>query len=129
MTTTLSQLDARLARLEGHVARMHDRLDEVEHSLADTDRSDARRRVLVRAPAPEPETTEPGARIADERLLLRVPEAAEVLGVSRATVYQLLASGELRAVRLGDKMTRITRQALGDFVASLPSARDNGETS
>lgn len=36
-----------------------------------------------------------------ERLLLRVPEAAEALGLSRAKTYQLVAGGELPSVRIG----------------------------
>jgi excisionase family DNA binding protein len=36
-----------------------------------------------------------------ERLLLRVPEAAWRLGLSRSTVFALIAAGELRVVKVG----------------------------
>jgi len=37
----------------------------------------------------------------DHPILMRVTEAAERLGVSRATLYGLIAKGEIRVVRLG----------------------------
>jgi excisionase family DNA binding protein len=46
-----------------------------------------------------------------ERLLLRVPEAASVLGVGRSTVYELINAGELRAVHIG-RSIRIPTSAL-----------------
>lgn len=40
--------------------------------------------------------------LADKRrLLYRPEEAAQVLAVSRATIYVLLARGELRAIHIG----------------------------
>jgi excisionase family DNA binding protein len=39
-----------------------------------------------------------------ERLLLRPVEAAEMLGVSRSKIYELLAEGELPVVMLGPSM-------------------------
>lgn len=36
-----------------------------------------------------------------ERLLLRVPEAAEALGVSRSHMYELIQAGRVPVVRLG----------------------------
>ena len=41
-----------------------------------------------------------------KRLAFRVPEAAEALGLCRATIYNLIARGELRAVKIGSA-TRI----------------------
>lgn len=35
------------------------------------------------------------------KLLLRVPEAAEALGMSRAKTYQLIAMGAIPSVRIG----------------------------
>ena len=52
------------------------------------------------------------------RLLLRVDEAARVLGVSRATLYRLVAAGRLRAVRVG-RATRIPARELERFVREL----------
>ena len=37
----------------------------------------------------------------DDSLLLTVPEAARKLRVCRQTVYELMARGELRSVRIG----------------------------
>lgn len=52
------------------------------------------------------------------RLLYRVTEAAEVLSLSRAKVYELINSGALRSVRIGGAR-RITAEDLAAFVASL----------
>jgi excisionase family DNA binding protein len=51
-------------------------------------------------------------------LLYRVTEAAEVLGLSRAKVYELISSGALRSVRI-DGARRIKADDLAAFVASL----------
>ncbi len=53
-----------------------------------------------------------------ERLLYRVEEAGQELGLSRATVFELLSSGELDSVTIG-RSRRIPRQALEEFVARL----------
>jgi len=37
----------------------------------------------------------------EPRLLLRVEEAARILGLGRSKMYELLATGELPAVRIG----------------------------
>lgn len=55
----------------------------------------------------------------DGPLLLRVSEASALLGLSRSTVYQLIARGELRVIRIG-RSVRVPRQAL-DEIAELPS--------
>ena len=48
-----------------------------------------------------------------ERLLVRIPEAAERLGLSRSTVYELIASGELNVIRYG----RAVRVPVGELAA------------
>jgi excisionase family DNA binding protein len=35
-----------------------------------------------------------------ERLLLRIPEAAETLGISRAKTYELIGRGDLKVLRI-----------------------------
>lgn len=50
--------------------------------------------------------------------LLTVPETATALRVSRAYVYQLIASGRLRSVTIG-RSRRIRAKDLADFIASL----------
>jgi excisionase family DNA binding protein len=51
------------------------------------------------------------------RILLRVHEAAELLGVSRAMLYQMLAAGQtIPVVRIG-RCVRIPRAELEAWVA------------
>ncbi|SKA30942.1 DNA binding domain-containing protein, excisionase family [Marinactinospora thermotolerans DSM 45154] len=52
------------------------------------------------------------------RLLLTVPEAARMLAVSRSKLYELLASGEVRSLRIGGSR-RIPVSALNDYVSGL----------
>ena len=54
-----------------------------------------------------------------EQLLLKVPEAAAQLGISRAKLYELLAHGALPSVKV-DGCRRIRAADLRDFVARLP---------
>ena len=51
-----------------------------------------------------------------EKLLLRVPEAAEVAGVSRSVAYQLLASGAWPKVIVGASI-RVPVAGLKEWVA------------
>ncbi|GAA2875351.1 hypothetical protein GCM10010517_36230 [Streptosporangium fragile] len=51
-------------------------------------------------------------------VLLRPEKAAELLSVSRTTVYALMRSGALRSVRVGT-LRRIPPTALAEFVARL----------
>ncbi len=53
-------------------------------------------------------------------LLLSVEEAAELLGVSRTTVYDLLRTRTLGSVRIG-RCRRISLDALQEYVEKLPS--------
>ena len=55
----------------------------------------------------------------ERRLLHPVAEVAQLLGVSRSTVYDLLREGELDGVRLGAR-TMIPRDSLDEYVARLP---------
>ena len=50
-----------------------------------------------------------------QRLLLRVPEAAEVFGFSRAFVYELIAKKELPVVRV-DRTARLSYASLQKWV-------------
>ena len=45
-------------------------------------------------------------------LLLRPGEAAEILGVSRSTIYSLIQEGRLPAVKLGRRGVRVHRAEL-----------------
>jgi excisionase family DNA binding protein len=53
-----------------------------------------------------------------EQLLYRPKEAAQALGISRATLYDLMRSGRLRSVKDGGKRF-ITLDALRDYIRQL----------
>jgi excisionase family DNA binding protein len=55
------------------------------------------------------------------RVLLRPEEAAEALGVSRTTVFELIRSGALRSVKIG-AARRVSATALAEYVAALEAA-------
>jgi len=46
----------------------------------------------------------PSHSLASERLVFTVGEAAELLGISRAFAYELVARGELPVIRLGRRI-------------------------
>lgn len=52
------------------------------------------------------------------KLLLRVEEAAEMLGIGRCRVFTLINSGELASVKIGASR-RIPEQAVREYVARL----------
>ena len=51
-----------------------------------------------------------------ETLLLRVPEAARLLGLGQTTVHRLIRQGRLQVVKI-DRSTRIRRSELDRFVS------------
>ncbi|MFZ4240733.1 helix-turn-helix domain-containing protein [Streptomyces murinus] len=53
-----------------------------------------------------------------DRLLYTPEEAAEVLSFGRSTVYELMAAGDLKFIKLG-RSRRIKRVHLEEFVAAL----------
>lgn len=62
----------------------------------------------------------------DEIMLLTVPEAARVLRISRNLAYELVARGEIPAIRLG-RVIRVPRAPLEEWVkseAAPPSHRN-----
>jgi len=62
-----------------------------------------------------------------DALLLRPEEAAHALGVGRDRVYQLIAAGELRSVKIG-ALRRITRQAITEYIKHLEASQPVGRT-
>lgn len=56
-----------------------------------------------------------------EKLLLTPEEAAELLGVGRSTVYDLLRLGLLPSVKIG-RSRRVRVSSLRDYVATLEPA-------
>ena len=53
--------------------------------------------------------------IAPQRLLLRISEVAETLGIGRTKIYEMIATGELPTVRVG-RAVRISVTALQKWV-------------
>lgn len=52
------------------------------------------------------------------KLLLRVEEAADLLGLSRTRVFELIGAGQLESVKVGGSR-RVPRAAVEAFVAGL----------
>ena len=63
-----------------------------------------------------------------ERILLRVEEAAEAAGLSRATMYELVLGGVVPSIKVG-RARRIPREALVAWVhAQLAERTGEGPT-
>jgi excisionase family DNA binding protein len=56
---------------------------------------------------------------APQRLLLRIPEVAETLGIGRTKIYELIATGELPTVRFGRKVVLAEKNVLSHIVLSV----------
>ncbi len=56
------------------------------------------------------------------RLLLRIHEAARMLGIGRSTAYELINAGEIPVVRIG-RSVRISTTDLTVWVAAQPRDR------
>jgi excisionase family DNA binding protein len=52
------------------------------------------------------------------RLLLRIEEAAEQLGIGRSLMYRLVLAGEVQSVPVG-RLRRIPSEALTEYVERL----------
>lgn len=57
----------------------------------------------------------------EEKLLFRVPEVAEQLQVSSATVYNLIKEGKLQALHIGRSL-RVSPKALAEFMHETGAA-------
>ncbi len=55
------------------------------------------------------------------RLLLRVEEAAERLGIGRTLMYELVSRGDVESVPVG-RLRRIPAECLDEYVARLREA-------
>lgn len=60
-----------------------------------------------------------------DKLCYSIPEAGALLGVSRTTVYELIKSGELTAIRVGGRRA-VTPEALRTFVDRASKAERRG---
>ena len=61
------------------------------------------------------------------RLLVTPEQAAEILSIGRTKVYELMATGTLRSVRIG-RCRRIPTVAVNDLVNQLDTALDPDHT-
>lgn len=62
-----------------------------------------------------------------EKTLLRVGEAADLLSVSRWTIYRWVEEGRLRGTKIGKGSLRIFRQSIVDLIEGNES--DTADTS
>jgi excisionase family DNA binding protein len=58
----------------------------------------------------------------DEPLAYTVPAVAALLQVSRTTVYELIRTGELPAIKIGRKSRRVTKAAVDTYLADRAAA-------
>lgn len=66
---------------------------------------------------------------AGKRTWLKVPEVAEKLGIPRSRAYELIANGELPAVRIGERSIRVNRRELETFLLEQRRVVRSGEES
>jgi len=60
-----------------------------------------------------------------ERIAVRIPVAAKMIGISRSKFYELLDAGEIEAVKLG-RSTLIPVASLKAFIEALrPASRED----
>ncbi len=59
-----------------------------------------------------------------EKLLLKATEASQMTGYSKNTIYGLIASGQLKSIRLG-KAIRIPLKALEEWIEKNQSSDQN----
>ena len=60
-----------------------------------------------------------------ERLLLRPTEAAEMTGLGRSKMYELIAKGVVPSVRIG-KSVRVPVEALREWVKAQTASASSG---
>ena len=48
-------------------------------------------------------------------LAVRIPQAAQLIGIGRSTLYELISNGSLEAIKIG-RSTVIPMSALRDFI-------------
>jgi excisionase family DNA binding protein len=69
----------------------------------------------------EPAKVRPGDPLASLPLLIAVPEAAKLLGISRAAAYRFARAGDLPTKRLGRRVYVVTAQ-LREFIETESEA-------
>lgn len=66
-----------------------------------------------------PNQQSPGAAYEMPRLL-SIKQACSILGLSRTSLYALMACGQLRSVTVGRRRF-VSREAIEEFIAGLPT--------
>ena len=61
----------------------------------------------------------------EQKIAVSVTEAAQLLGLSRPTIYKLIHRGDFPVMRIGSR-TLIHREKLEAWAASQTEGRDNG---
>lgn len=61
----------------------------------------------------------------NDKALLRVEEVARLLGIGRSKAYELVATGDLPALRIG-RLIRVPRHALDRWIAERTEWREAG---
>ena len=57
--------------------------------------------------------------------LLKIAEVAEILSVSKTTIYRLIQIGDLPAVHIGDELVRVRVEDLEKFILEHSGGRDH----
>lgn len=67
-------------------------------------------------------TRDPDHPAVRPRLLLTIRDVCDILALSRTTVFELIMSGELESVMIGERQRRIPVAAVEAYVEGLPKA-------
>jgi excisionase family DNA binding protein len=108
--------DSRISDLLGHLRHAIDVLEQImmrPHKPA----AEPGRLTEVETKSPAP-----SGPPADVKLSYTVKEVCKLVGISAATIYQVLRRGDLRAVKLGKK-TLILAKDLQEWLDNLPAMR------
>jgi excisionase family DNA binding protein len=112
VTYHVDELASDLGVAPGKVTSAVGRLHRRRVAVVDGDR------VAIRLMLPRPPTSRPSA----EALTLSVPEAAELLGISRGAAYQAARSGEIPTVQIGRRLL-VPRHRLMELVTGAHDER------
>jgi excisionase family DNA binding protein len=66
------------------------------------------------------------ARETGEKLLLKIPEAAKLLGFATSFTYELVLRGEIPSIKIGKKARRIPTKALEAYIERLLREQGRG---
>ena len=63
-----------------------------------------------------------------EQVLVKVPDAARMLGVGRSFAYQLVHDGTLPSVRLGERVLRVPVAEVHRYIKRLQGEKEETTT-